>query len=114
VRGEANCNYTITYSRCGKKNEAVGRAAARADAPGDKEADKKRFAAVIKALTGEEPRIIEKSDGRIEVECSRAHLDGFMLYKEFFGYTMRWLKKTSRRGRDADGRKAEDAPHEER
>jgi hypothetical protein len=114
VRGEANCNYTITYSRRGKKNEAVGRAAARADAPGGKEADKKRFAAVIKALTGEEPRIIEKSDGRIEVECGRAHLDGFMLYKEFFGDIMRWLMKTSRRGRGADWRKAEDAPHEER
>ncbi len=49
---------------------------------GGKEADKKRFVAVIKALTGEEPRIIEKSDSRIEVECGRAHLDGFMLYKE--------------------------------
>ncbi len=69
---------------------------------------------MIKALTGEEPRIIEKSDGRIEVECGRAHLDGFMLYKEFFGDIMRWLKKTSRRGRGADGRKAEGAPHEER
>jgi hypothetical protein len=34
VKGEANCNYTITYSRRGRKNEAVGRAAARADAPG--------------------------------------------------------------------------------
>jgi len=46
---------------------------------------------VIKALTGEEPRIIEKSDGRIEVEY------GIMLYKEFFGDIMRWLMKTSRR-----------------
>ena len=67
MRGEANCNYTITYSRRGKKNEAVGRAAARADAPRGKEADKKRFAAVIKAPTGEKPTIIEKSDGRLEV-----------------------------------------------
>jgi hypothetical protein len=111
VGGEANCNYTITYSRRGKRNKAVGRAAARADAPGGREADEKRFAAainaaVIKALTGEEPRIIEKSDGRIEVECGRAHLDGFMLYKEFFGDIMQWLKKTSRRGRGADGRNA--------
>lgn len=69
---------------------------------------------MIKDLTGEEPRIIEKSDGRIVVKCGRAHLDGFMLYKEFFGDIMRWLKKTSRRGRGADGRKAEGAPHEER
>jgi hypothetical protein len=106
VRGEANCNYTITYSRRGKRNEAVGRATARADAPGGREADKKRFAAVIKALTGEEPRIIEKSDGRIEVECGRSHLDSFMLYKEFFGDIMQWLKKTSRRGRGADRRNA--------
>jgi hypothetical protein len=114
VRGETNCNNTITYSRHGKKNEAVCRAAAKANAPGGKEADKKRFAAVIKVLTVEEPRIIEKSDGMIEVECGKAHLDGFMLYKEFFGDIMRWLKKTSRRGRGADGRKAEGAPHEER
>jgi hypothetical protein len=60
----------------------VGRAAARADAPGGREADKKWL-----------------------VECGRAHLDGFMLYKDFFGDIMRWLMKTSRRGRDADGRK---------
>jgi len=26
----------------------------------------------------------------------------FMLYKEFFGDIMRWLKKTSRRGKGAD------------
>jgi len=61
---------------------------------------------VIKALTGEEPRIIEKSDGSLEVECGRSHFDGFVLYKEFFGDIMRWLKKISRRGRGADGRNA--------
>jgi hypothetical protein len=38
----------------------------------------------------------------------------FMLYEELFGDIMRWLKKTGRRGKGADGRKAEDAPHEER
>jgi hypothetical protein len=42
--------YTITYSRYGADNAAVGLAYARADAPGGKEADAERFAAVIKAL----------------------------------------------------------------
>jgi hypothetical protein len=41
----------------GPKNEARGFAAARANAPGGKEADAERFAALVEALTGEEPRI---------------------------------------------------------
>jgi PaRep2b protein. len=45
--------YVITYGRYGADNAAVGRAYASADAPGGREADAERFAAVIKALTGE-------------------------------------------------------------
>jgi hypothetical protein len=105
VRGE----YTITYGRYGR-NAALGFATARADAPGGREADAERFAAVIKALTGREPKVYQRSDGKIEIKCYEGHLEGFMLYKEFFGTIMQWLKDTSRRGRGADREGAEDAP----
>ena len=48
--------YEITYSRRGRRNAAMGFAVARADAPGGREEDAKRLVAVIKALTGREPR----------------------------------------------------------
>jgi hypothetical protein len=105
--------YTITYSRYGR-NAAVGLAYARADAPGGREADAERLAAVIKALTGEEPRVYYMENGKIKIECYGGHLEGFMLYKEFFGTIMQWLKDTSRRGRGADRQGAEDAPQEGR
>jgi 23S rRNA pseudoU1915 N3-methylase RlmH len=101
--------YTITYGRYGR-NAALGYATARADAPGGREADAERFAAVIKALTGREPKVYQRSDGKIEIKCYEGHLEGFMLYKEFFGTIMQWLKDTSRRGRGADREGAEDAP----
>jgi len=75
-------NYEITYGRYGKDNAAVGYAYARSDAPGGKEADAERFAALVKALTGKEPRIIERSNGTIRIECYREHLDGFMRYAD--------------------------------
>jgi hypothetical protein len=105
--------YTITYSRYGR-NAAVGLAYARADAPGGREADAERFSALIKALTGEEPRVYYMENGKIKIECYGGHLEGFMLYKEFFGTIMQWLKDTSRRGRGADRQGAEDAPQEGR
>jgi len=77
--------YEITYSRRGGDNAAEGYAYARADAPGGREADAERLAALIKALTGKEPRIRRKSDGVIVIACSRAHLDGFTRYAEFAG-----------------------------
>jgi hypothetical protein len=57
--------YTITFGRY-ERNAAKGFSVARADVPGGRKADAERFAAVIKALTGKEPRIIEKNDGTIE------------------------------------------------
>ena len=89
--------YTITYGRRGRNNAAVGFATARADAPGGREADAERLAAVIKALTGKEPRIIERSDGTIEIICSRAHLVGLKLYAELTDTVDRRLEATSRR-----------------
>ncbi len=88
--------YVITYSRYGT-NTAVGFAVARADAPGGREEDAKRLVAVIKALTGKEPRIRRKSDGTIEIVCGREHLEGFKRFAELAEAIMKWLKETSRR-----------------
>jgi hypothetical protein len=65
--------------------------------PGGKKADAERLSAVIKALTGREPRIIERSDGTIEIICSRAHLDGLKRYAELADTVERWQETTSRR-----------------
>jgi hypothetical protein len=89
-------DYTITYGRYGT-NAALGFAVARADAPGGSEADAERFAAVIKAVTGEEPRIRRKSEGAIELVCGRGHLDGFKRFAELADAIEKWLEETSRR-----------------
>jgi hypothetical protein len=89
--------YTITYSRRGADNAAVGYATARAEAPGGREADAERFAAVIEALTGVKPRIRRKKNGQIMIECGREHLDGFMRYAELADAIMKWLEETGRR-----------------
>jgi hypothetical protein len=88
--------YTITYGRYGADNKAMGRAYARSDAPGGREADAERFSALVKALTGEEPRIIVRSNGKIELVCGREHLEGFMRYKELADDIEEWLEETSR------------------
>jgi hypothetical protein len=89
------CDYTITYGRYGK-NKALGFTTAKADAPGGREADAERFSALIKALTGKEPKIRRMKDGSIIVECSRAHLDGFMRYAELADAVEKWLEETGR------------------
>jgi hypothetical protein len=91
------CYYTITYGRYRKINAALGFATARAGTLIDRLADAERLAAVIKVLTGREPRIIERSDGTIEIICSRAHLDGLKRYAELADTVERWLEATSRR-----------------
>jgi len=88
--------YTITFGRYGDDNEARGFAYASAKAPGGKEADAERFAAVIKALTGKEPRIRRRSDGKIEIMCGREHLDGFKRYAELADAIEKWLEETGR------------------
>ncbi len=88
--------YEMIYGRCGAGNRAVGFAYARADAPGGREADAKRLAAVIKALTGEEPRIRRMKNGKIKIECYGGHLKGFMLYTELAEAIARWLEETGR------------------
>jgi len=89
--------YEMTYGRYGRNNAALGFATARADAPGGREADAERFSALIKALTGKEPRIRRRSDGSIELGCYEGHLEGFMRYEELADDIERWLEETSRK-----------------
>jgi len=89
--------YTITYGRYGDDNEARGFAYASAKAPGGREADAERLAAVIEALTGVKPKIRRKSDGTIEIVCGREHLEGFARYAELANTIKRWLEETRRR-----------------
>jgi hypothetical protein len=89
--------YTITYGRYGKHNAAVGRAYARTDVPGGREADAERFSALVEALTGKRPRVCRMKDGKIMIECYEGHLEGFARYAELANAIMKWLKETSRR-----------------
>ncbi len=82
--------YKITYSRSGADNAAVGRTMARA------EADAERFSALVKALTGEEPKVYRMKDGRIIIKCYRKHLDGFKRYAELADAIEEWLEETRR------------------
>jgi len=84
--------YTITYSRRGRNNEAVGLAYASIYAPGGKEADAERYSVLIKALTGREPRVYHMKDGKIKIECSEGHLEGFMRYAELADIIEEWLE----------------------
>ena len=86
--------YTMTFSRRGADNAAKGRAYARADAPGGREADAERFSALIKALTGKEPKVYRRSNGKIMLECGEGHLEGFMRYAELADAIARRLAET--------------------
>jgi len=96
VVGSVRSEYTITYGRRGRNNAAVGRAYAKADAPGGGEADAERISALIKALTGKEPKVIERCDGRIDIICGREHLDGFARYAELADAVEKWLEEMRR------------------
>ncbi|MCC6067194.1 MAG: PaRep2b protein [Pyrobaculum sp.] len=86
--------YMITFGRFGKLNVAMGRAYARSDAPGGKEADAERLAALIRALTGREPKVYRMKDGTIMIKCHEGHLEGFMRYAELANHIMKWLEET--------------------
>jgi len=85
VRGK----YTITYVRRGRNNVALAYAYASV-------ADARRLAAVVKALTGEEPGVYQRSDGTMMIQCTRKHLEGFRRYKELAGAIEEWLEETRR------------------
>jgi hypothetical protein len=89
-------DYEVTFSRRGSDNAAEGRTTARADAPGGREADAERLIALVKALTGKEPRIRRRSDGTIEIICNREHLDGLARFAELADAIRRWLEETGR------------------
>jgi hypothetical protein len=88
--------YTITYSRRGRKNMVKGSANARGDTLEVRKADAERLAAVIEALTGMKPKISHMANGQIRIECGRGHLEGFMRYKELAGAIKNWLEETGR------------------
>jgi hypothetical protein len=88
--------YEVTYGRYGRTNAAVGRAYASIYAPGGREADAERFAVLIKALTGREPKMYQKSDGTIEAMCYEGHLNGLRRYAELADTIERWLGETRR------------------
>jgi hypothetical protein len=87
--------YTITFGRYGDDNAARGYAYVRADAPGGREADAERFSALIKALTGKEPRIRRMKNGTIMIICYREHLDGFARFAELADAIEKWLEGTN-------------------
>jgi len=89
-------DYTITYSRHGRNNAAVGRAYAKADAPDGREKDAERYSALIKALTGKEPKVYQWSDDTIEIVCGREHLEGFRRFAELADAIEKWLEETGR------------------
>jgi len=89
--------YTITFGRYGKDNAAVGYATAKADALGGREAYAERLSALIKALTGKEPKVYRRGDGAIVIVCYEGHLEGFMRYTELAEAIERWLEETDRR-----------------
>jgi hypothetical protein len=88
-------DYTITYSRRGANNAAVGFAVVRADTPG-REEDAERFAAVVEALTGKRPRVYRTKDGRVMIECYEGHLEGFARFAELADAIEKWLEETGR------------------
>jgi hypothetical protein len=92
-------SYTLTYSRYGADNKASCYAYANPDAPGGREADAERLAAVVKALTGREPKVYRMKNGSVKIECGRAHLEGFKRFAELADVIARWLEETSRRAR---------------
>jgi hypothetical protein len=86
VRGD----YVMAFSRR-FRNAAACHAAART--PGGREADAERFAAVIKALTGKEPRVHRWGDGGIVVECGKEHLEALASYAELADVVTKWLEE---------------------
>ena len=89
-------NISIIFGRRGD-NKTVGRAVARVNAPGGREADAERFSTLIKALTGREPKVYRMKDGKVMIECFEGHLDGFKRYAELADTIEKWLEETRRK-----------------
>jgi hypothetical protein len=74
----------------------VGRAYARADAPGGRKADAERFSELIKVLTGGEPGVYHMKGGKIKIECYEGHLEGFRRYAVLADAIEKWLEEAER------------------
>ncbi|MFZ8810079.1 MAG: hypothetical protein ACO2PN_18495 [Pyrobaculum sp.] len=61
-----------------------------------READAEMFTAVIEALTGVKPKAHHMKNGKIMIECGRAHLDGFARFAELADIIARWLEERGR------------------
>jgi len=85
----------MTLIRRRPDNAMVSYAYASADAPGGREADAERFSALIKALTGREPKMYRRGDGRAVIMCTRKHLEALARYAELADDIERWLEETS-------------------
>jgi hypothetical protein len=84
------CRFAVAFGRYGKKGEVAGYARAKASAPGGREADAERIAAVVKALAGDEPRMYRRN-GAIIIVCGRRHLEGLRRFAELADAVERWL-----------------------
>jgi hypothetical protein len=80
--------YKTTFRK--RSGRVVGECYANVDAPGGREADAKRFAAVVKAVTGKEPKMYAMGR-RLEFSLGRTHLDGFAQYAELADIVEGWL-----------------------
>jgi hypothetical protein len=85
--------WEMTFLRREKDRAVIGYTATRADVPGGREEDAKRIAALIKALTGEEPSIIRRNGKIKEIKYTRRHLDGLGKYAELTDVVRKWLDK---------------------
>jgi hypothetical protein len=80
----------------GKSGRSVlGFAAARANAPGGKEADAKRFVALVKALTGKRPKVVRSKRGKVTIMLYSTHLYRLIRYAELAEAIEVWLTETS-------------------
>ena len=84
---------TITFGRYGRLSAVRCFAAARADAPGGREADAKRLSALIKALTGRRPGVRRVKSGVVVAVCGRLHLESFRRFKELAEAVEMWLSQ---------------------
>ncbi|MFZ8811954.1 MAG: PaRep2b protein [Pyrobaculum sp.] len=81
--------YVFSFGRFGKM--ILGFARARVNAPGGREADAERFAALVKALTGKKPKVLRSSRGKITIMLSKTHLYRLARYVELAEAVETWL-----------------------
>jgi hypothetical protein len=83
--------YEMIY---GRNNTAVDFAVARANAPGDREADAERLSALVKALTGRGLGVYRMKNGKIIIKCYGGRLEDFTCYAELADAIKKWLEET--------------------